>query len=86
MTLKEVQVPVALSPRGDTGHLTRSQSVWRWRVRGRDVLSSVNLQDSTAGPQTPHRPPLTSLSTNQRSTQQRSRAAAPPSGRTLSSC
>lgn len=56
MTLKEVQVPMALPPRGDTGHLTRSQSVWRWRVRGRDVPSSVNLQDSTAGPRTPHRP------------------------------
>lgn len=35
VTLKEVQVPMALPQRGNRGHLTRSQSVWRWRVRWR---------------------------------------------------
>lgn len=34
VTLKEVQVPMALPQGGNKGHLTRSQSVWRWRVRG----------------------------------------------------
>lgn len=36
VTLKEVQVLMAVlqSQLGTRGHLTRNQSVWRWRVRG----------------------------------------------------
>lgn len=41
VTLKEVQVLMALPQWGNKGHLTWSQSVWRWRVRGREVLSEL---------------------------------------------
>lgn len=63
VTLKEVQVLMALPPWGNKGHLTRSQSVWRWRVRGRDVCPE-SAGDCTAGPRTPHRTLLTRLTTN----------------------